>query len=672
VYVTDANSRIETFFDFSGIKYFIYTDVVDVGDSSVFNFDGGSVGAMLMRNSGTAKIMVDSYLNAVEYPGGMYDQGWAYRKSGTFSRNGLAFQPNNWDLKAYAFFKEGEDVLSNAAANPKFPIASYKEMDHLFKYLDVVAWTICIEGVCGPRAPSTRIVACYEVYPALTGWAYEGPQRPEYLCPEKPPMVRSCDPILPGSECDDYNAATSEDTCTAFNTCAGKEKVRGGVTYDNLPPNLDFGQDEEGNLPNPNEQPMAESFKDKTVDILNTKLTESITPDNIIVTNIKYSSFRRLSAMTGRRLSTGKLDIEYVVELPVSESTGAKKAEFVQTLAYPQFSTDANGNALSANAMTIDLGEVKDTSGNTVVVVLAAPTVEPMVTYSYYKIAYSLCFPSLFCSVFCDAVEISGADTYTCITDGNWWATVPASECERMLGPQPTSKTICCPPADIDQCIPPDIVPTPEPTPEPTAADCYGTWAAWSSCSETCGGGGYKHRRFHVIEEEAFGGKPCDTSDYSASCWAGPCPVDCEGHWGKWGACMASCGDSMKFRQFNVTTPGAMGGKGCPEEPQMTKCNKGACPTTTPKSALRLVKKNIKKAANSITRKKAKEDARAAEKAANKAARMSAKEVSAKSGKKMCSSWCTKNDGQSDICEWEKCKECEQCKSRRLFQRTYV
>merc|ERR1712176_1277944 len=81
-----------------------------------------------------------------------------------------------------------------------------------------------------------------------------------------------------------------------------------------------------------------------------------------------------------------------------------------------------------------------------------------------------------------------------------------------------------------------------------------------------------------------FVGKPCEPKEYKEDCWASKCPVHCEGKWGPWSRCEATCGPSKKHRRYMVTTLGKFGGRKCPENPQMMECNLGVCPVRRPRA----------------------------------------------------------------------------------------
>merc|ERR1711971_1095979 len=77
---------------------------------------------------------------------------------------------------------------------------------------------------------------------------------------------------------------------------------------------------------------------------------------------------------------------------------------------------------------------------------------------------------------------------------------------------------------------------------ENKAIDC--TWADWSSCNASCGGG----KQVRSIEQPALhGGKNC-TGEEVQDCNLNPCPIDCT--WTDWSRCNASCGGGKQFRSI--------------------------------------------------------------------------------------------------------------------------
>jgi len=91
-----------------------------------------------------------------------------------------------------------------------------------------------------------------------------------------------------------------------------------------------------------------------------------------------------------------------------------------------------------------------------------------------------------------------------------------------------------------------------------------GKWTAWSECSEQCGGG--LETRTYNYEAGAKCGESCPHGDgdkQQRECNAAACIVDCEGEWGEYTSCSATCGGGVQSRMFTVTTPALHGGKAC-------------------------------------------------------------------------------------------------------------
>jgi len=98
--------------------------------------------------------------------------------------------------------------------------------------------------------------------------------------------------------------------------------------------------------------------------------------------------------------------------------------------------------------------------------------------------------------------------------------------------------------------------------------DCVGSWSEYNACSHSCGPDGTQSRTYSVTTAAEHGGAACPVaagaSDTQTCNTNIGCPVDCEGYWGNWGTCSAACGEGTQTRAFVVTTPAANGGS-CPD-----------------------------------------------------------------------------------------------------------
>ena len=56
--------------------------------------------------------------------------------------------------------------------------------------------------------------------------------------------------------------------------------------------------------------------------------------------------------------------------------------------------------------------------------------------------------------------------------------------------------------------------------------DCkWANWSEWGDCSKSCGGGGVQIASRGKLQEELFGGKPCDSEPTrQRNCNSGQCP----------------------------------------------------------------------------------------------------------------------------------------------------
>ena len=106
--------------------------------------------------------------------------------------------------------------------------------------------------------------------------------------------------------------------------------------------------------------------------------------------------------------------------------------------------------------------------------------------------------------------------------------------------------------------------------PEPPAYEAphvCGQWGKWSECSASCGGG-LETRQYSFLDGVKCG-KAClhgDGDKQQQECNNDvPCPVDCEGSWGEYTSCSATCDTGVQSRMFTVTQEALHGGKACPQ-----------------------------------------------------------------------------------------------------------
>lgn len=99
---------------------------------------------------------------------------------------------------------------------------------------------------------------------------------------------------------------------------------------------------------------------------------------------------------------------------------------------------------------------------------------------------------------------------------------------------------------------------------DPCAVNCkWDGWAAWSTCTKTCGGG-LRVRARVKLQDAQFGGEDCSgNASEQGDCSSNLCPVDCVWEeWGAWGGCSKSCGDGSKRRTRGQKSAEG-GGKPC-------------------------------------------------------------------------------------------------------------
>jgi len=94
-----------------------------------------------------------------------------------------------------------------------------------------------------------------------------------------------------------------------------------------------------------------------------------------------------------------------------------------------------------------------------------------------------------------------------------------------------------------------------------------GIWGEWGECSVPCGGG-LQTRQYSFLDGVKCG-KSCPHGDGDKDqreCnTEKACPIDCDGSWGEFTSCSASCGGGVQSRMYKVSQEAMHGGKMCPK-----------------------------------------------------------------------------------------------------------
>eukprot|EP00929_Paragymnodinium_shiwhaense_P044464 TRINITY_DN2280_c0_g1_i14.p1 TRINITY_DN2280_c0_g1~~TRINITY_DN2280_c0_g1_i14.p1 ORF type:complete len:884 (-),score=111.02 TRINITY_DN2280_c0_g1_i14:154-2805(-) len=108
---------------------------------------------------------------------------------------------------------------------------------------------------------------------------------------------------------------------------------------------------------------------------------------------------------------------------------------------------------------------------------------------------------------------------------------------------------------------------------------CDGEWGEWTPCTASCGQGS-QMRMYKFRDGIAF---PFCPQNQTRQCGNSCCPVDCQGEWGAWGQCSQTCGENgAEKRTFRVQVHDSCGGKPCPTGSQTRACHLPSCPTAAP------------------------------------------------------------------------------------------
>ena len=109
--------------------------------------------------------------------------------------------------------------------------------------------------------------------------------------------------------------------------------------------------------------------------------------------------------------------------------------------------------------------------------------------------------------------------------------------------------------------------------------DCEGSYGEFSECSATCGGG-TRTKTYDITTPAQNGGTPCPTSPpITEPCNTDPCPINCVGSYGEFSQCSKTCGGGTRTKTYEITTPEQHGGAPCPISPTINEtCNTQPCP----------------------------------------------------------------------------------------------
>eukprot|EP01006_Ploeotia_vitrea_P040132 TRINITY_DN66404_c3_g4_i3.p1 TRINITY_DN66404_c3_g4~~TRINITY_DN66404_c3_g4_i3.p1 ORF type:complete len:2189 (-),score=999.16 TRINITY_DN66404_c3_g4_i3:889-6498(-) len=114
--------------------------------------------------------------------------------------------------------------------------------------------------------------------------------------------------------------------------------------------------------------------------------------------------------------------------------------------------------------------------------------------------------------------------------------------------------------------------------------DCVvSKWGNWSRCNQECGPGMMSRFR-SILRPSSNGGAACPPLKDEQPCILRECPRDCHmGNWGPWGECNAPCGGTgIKNRTRIVVQDAAFGGRPCGRLVESTECARLGCSPDDP------------------------------------------------------------------------------------------
>ncbi|XP_052593110.1 hemicentin-1 isoform X2 [Peromyscus californicus insignis] len=184
------------------------------------------------------------------------------------------------------------------------------------------------------------------------------------------------------------------------------------------------------------------------------------------------------------------------------------------------------------------------------------------------------------------AVEIIMCNIRPCPVHGVWSVWQPWGACSKSCGKGSQTRTRLCnnPPPSFGGAYCSGAETQMQVCSErPCPVDGkWATWASWSACSVSCGGGARKRTRDCSDPVPQHGGGKCEGSDVQSDfCNSDPCPTHGNwSPWSDWGTCSRTCngGQMRRYRTCDNPRP-ANGGRACGgPDTQIHRCHTDMCP----------------------------------------------------------------------------------------------